>query len=276
MALITTNPGGVVGMEMIGGMEYAILGAGTGLIGDPLFDEDNPPQKFTLENPVSLSLDPVPNQKMNAYIKDMGNLTHGVVGEDSRGRLHLLAREMPSVDDRVVPLTDDDLEQMVQSIKSFVGALVTVFRVRVVPLPNRLQDLGAHFALPDHAAVRISLFDAIGWLDWESQETKRDLFLPDPKLWEYAATTGKGHLMPLQTNKWGFRNLSGKLWEWTAHKNYPDDIWYEIRGGSALASDRGGSPPVPDYHRILTGLRPATNPPEFTTLDEMGSEDFLN
>lgn len=225
--------------------------AGIFPMGDAMFP-DSPPHGVTLSRGFQMSETVVPNMAMDAYIQDRGEKTHGTVVYDAHGRGYVASvgpEEWPL--EMVFSRTHPYLQGL--------SDLTAVAMAELVPSPRRYERLDSAeiFARPNHPAVEVSWFHALGFIAWLSHKTSIPFGfgLPTEAQWEHAMRAGRGQRFPYATadgttlqgvhwsgaglrqvataavdregaarNPWGFKDGPGQVGEWTASwwsKTYP-------------------------------------------------------
>ncbi len=175
---ITTSS---VTAPMVGGLALAYLAPGTQI-------DDDDKQKFTLPEPVHFTLNPISNSQMDAYAKDMGSKTHGLVGQEANGTLHLLARGQAADFSKGSLLDHDVIRNLSQNLSPLAGALVAIFSMRVVPPADQVSALSALLVSSDKPAL-IDDYETLGYLQWMSDQTGYDWSLPDARIKKHIAAT---------------------------------------------------------------------------------------
>lgn len=245
--------------ETIGGQKFSRLKGGKFTFGDPDAGLDNPKHEATIA-PFSVATTETTNAQVDAYIADQGAKTHALISRGSNGQILILARGTEKeVNEMNAVQVDNGGKLVCNSLDCRVTYSGTV---RVVPPADRLQGLSAEFALADHPAVRITVYEAVGYADYLSHKPEfkgREVRLLTSDEWEYAAeaaqdlkyatktgelemaghklaqydastTESVGHFLP---NAFGLHDMTGNALEWTSdlyNSYYP--YRRVLRGGS--------------------------------------------
>lgn len=245
--------------ETIAGQEFSCLPGGKVTLGDSDAGLYNPVHEATIA-PLSVATTETTNAQVDAYIADQGAKTHALIGVDSKGQAHILAR---GTETEVKAM---NAIQVADEAKLVCGGLIYLDTVRVVPPADRLKDLSAEFAAADHPAVRVTWYEAVGYADYLSHKPEfkgRGVRLLTSDEWEYAAEAGQdlkyatktgelamaghklaqydsnatesvGHFLP---NAFGLHDMTGNAWEWTSDLYNSTDSYRVLRGGSWFSSN---------------------------------------
>lgn len=256
-----------VNLENIGGVDFIPVFSGRGMIGET-GNAGNPLREYECK-PVLVARDKTTNAEMDSYIAEMGEDTDGLVAETANG-MHLLARgRIQKNTGRFVPS-----RKVPSDAPLLWGAITAIHAVSVVPPPATARykddkDLqhAEIFALPNHPATRVSLFDSVGYFAWKSEVTGRRWFLMPQDLRLYIATLGfnspvefatqdgtispelahydndrtKHRLTTAPVGSYpptpaGFRDLTGNAWEWTSTRYKEGWHFFTVLGGSYRVS----------------------------------------
>lgn len=239
--------------ETIGGQDFVKLPGGQVTLGDSDTGLYNPVHSASVA-PLLVATTEVANAQMDAYIAALGTKTYALVGVDASHQVHILAR---GTETEVKAM---NVAEATAAANLQCGALMYTDTVQVVPPADRLRGLSAEFAASDHPAVRVSWYDAIGYTDYMSKKTGREVRLLTEDEWEYAAKGGKdfkyatttgelsfeGHKLAQYdanttsavgqtkgaTNPYGLSDMTGNVWEWTSSVYDATQPYLILRGGS--------------------------------------------
>jgi formylglycine-generating enzyme required for sulfatase activity len=171
------------------GVTFCGIPEGDALIGDTELGQT--PERVHVGR-FGLAQKPGCNSELAHYAKCMKGLTHGRVAcRISDGRPFVVERTR----------ADGSGSQPGVGFIAFnesSSVLVDGGRlVRLVPDPNRyvkmLGERAVHFIGPHRPATFMTPLESLGWTDFLAQQSVRDVTLPTPIQWEYAAQGGQGH-----------------------------------------------------------------------------------
>jgi formylglycine-generating enzyme required for sulfatase activity len=261
MSSFGTICGAVSGYVNVGGVDFVQLTGGRAKIGDAEFS-DNPIRQVDIQPGLLFARDPITNDQMDEYIREMGDQTHALVIEDKETRQFRIVERGPEKCALAFAFGNPVLK---------VGANMLFGQykyVRVVPAADRLKKLSAQeFAASDHPAVCVSWFDGVGFLDYKSHKTGRVWRFPSSGEWQAAALSGRdpeiikfgtasgeesklaneaqfkagmitSSVGRFPANPWGIRGMAGNVEQWTEERgswSTREHTWRITHGGSCYS-----------------------------------------